>query len=280
MYSSNFAAIMKKTYVLLLLVFISVICIQDAVAQKHKFSLKGMYFQWGYNREFYAPSTIRFMLSDGSDFKILHGRAHDKPDYDAIIKHPGEVSIPQYNYRIGFYLDKKHHHALEINFDHVKYVLTDGQKVKVVGTIAGQPVDGDSILDPNRFLHFEHTDGGNLLHINYVTQQTIFKSIDKKRDLLTFLYKFGAGINIPRTDFTYHGDRLNNDFHIAGYNFAAEAGVRLFPLKRFFIEATGKTGYVKVVNALANTTRMKGDRVRHHYEYIEFIATLGYEINF
>jgi hypothetical protein len=251
-----------------------------ANAQNKKFSLKGMYFQWGYNKEFYTRSNIHVMLSDGSDFKILKGRAHDKPDYDAILEKPTEISIPQYNYRLGFYLDKNHRHALELNFDHIKYVLTDGQKVKVVGFINKVPVYGDSILDPDKFMHLEHTDGGNLLHLNYVSQKTLLRSSARTRDLLTLVYKFGAGINIPRTDFTYHGDRYNNDFHVAGYNFGTEAGIRFFPLRHLFIEATGKTGYVRVVNALANTTSMKGDRVRHGYGYFECIATLGYDINF
>lgn len=251
-----------------------------AFAQQKKFSVKGIYFQWGYNREFYTPSTIHFKLSDGSDFKVVHGKAHDKPDYDAIYKEPLEVSVPQYNYRLGIYLDNKHRHALEVNFDHIKYVLRDGQSVKVIGFIKNQPVYGDSIIDGQQFLHLEHTDGGNLLHINYVTQKTLLTTGTHKRDLLTFLYKLGAGINIPRTDFTYHGDRFNNDFHIAGYNFGAEAGVRFYPLRRFFIETTGKTGYVRVVNALANTTAMKGNRVHQGYGYFEFIATIGYDFIF
>lgn len=263
-----------------LLAFAALYTYIPAQAQSRKISIKGMYFQWGYNKEFYTRSTIHVKLSDGSDFKIVNGKAHDKPDYDAILESPTEVSIPQYNYRLGFYLDKKHKHALELNFDHIKYVLTDGQKVKVIGFINKVPVYGDSVLDRNNFMHLEHTDGGNLLHLNYVTQQTLLQNASHSRDLLTLVYKFGAGINIPRTDFTYHGDRFNNDFHVAGYNFGTEAGVRFFPLRKLFIETTGKTGYVKVVNALANTTQMKGDRVRHGYGYFEFIATLGYDFNF
>jgi len=269
--------ITKKSFILSLL---SLAFLLPVNAQQKKFSVKGIYFQWGYNREFYTPSTIHFKLSDGSDFKVVHGKAHDKPDYDAIYKEPLEVSVPQYNYRLGIYLDKKHRHALEVNFDHIKYVLRDGQSVKVIGFIKNQPVYGDSIIGGQRFLHLEHTDGGNLLHINYVTQKTLLTTGAHHRDFLTFLYKIGAGINIPRTDFTYHGDRFNNDFHIAGYNFGAEAGVRFYPIKKFFIETTGKTGYVRVVNALANTTAMKGNRVHHGYGYVELIGTIGYDFIF
>ena len=152
--------------------------------------------------------------------------------------------------------------------------------VAVTGTINSIPVNGDSVINAAHFLHLEHTDGGNLLHINYVQQQTILLTHAKKRPLVSFLWKLGAGINIPRTDFTWKGDRLNNNFHIAGYNLAAEAGARLYATSHVFFEFMGKTGYVKYLNALANTTTMKGNRVRHGFGYAELIGTLGYQFSF
>lgn len=249
-------------------------------AQKKEKRFKGMYIQWGYNKEWYTNSTIHFKMANGDRFVLHSAKAHDKPDYDAIIKEPAQVSIPQYNYRIGFYLNNNKTKSIEINFDHIKYVVSDGQKVHVTGTINGLPADGDSILTAENFLHLEHTDGGNLLHINYVQQSTILKTRSGKRPLINLLWKAGAGINIPRTDFTWKGDRLNNKFHVAGYNISAEAGARLYASKKFFFEFTGKSGYVKYINALANTTSTKGNRVRHGFGYFELIATVGYDIHF
>jgi hypothetical protein len=211
---------------------------------------------------------------------LHNAKAHDFPTFDAIYKVPTQISIPQYNYRFGFYLNNAHTKSIEINFDHIKYVVTDGQTVHVTGKIDGVNVDGDSVLNKATFLHLEHTDGGNLLHINFAQQKTLFTTIDKSRPLVKLIWKAGAGINIPRTDFTWRGDRLNNNFHIAGYNFAAEAGARIYPFKKLFFEETGKTGYVRYLNALANTTQLKGNRVRHGFGYFELIATLGYDINF
>ena len=129
-----------------------------------------MYLQWGYNTEWYTRSNIHFSMSNGDNFVLHSAKAHDSPDMNAIKTVPFEISIPQYNYRIGFYLNHSHSRALEINFDHAKYIVTDGQTVHVTGTIDGKPVDGDSILNQDRFLHFEHTDGANWLHFNYVQQ--------------------------------------------------------------------------------------------------------------
>jgi len=265
----------KLTGVLLLMIVVF-----NSEAQKKDRLLHGMYFQWGYNKEWYSNSNIHFRLANGDNFKLHNAVAHDKPDMDAIWKNPSEISIPQYNYRIGFYINKKRTKSIELNFDHIKYVVTRGQKVHVTGTINNQPVNGDSILNSVTFLHLEHTDGGNLLHINYVQQNTVLTTHTTKRPLVNVLWKAGAGINIPRTDFTYHGDRLNNNFHIAGYNLSAEAGARLYPFKHFFIEGTGKSGYVRYVNALANTKSLKGSRVTHGFGYFELIGTLGFDIKF
>ncbi len=264
------------------MVLLALGCISTGLAQtKEKKKLfTGMYIQWGYNAEGYTKSNIHFRMSNGNNFTLHHAIAHDKGDFDAIYKEPGDISIPQYNYRFGFYLNQSHSKALELNFDHAKYVVTDGQKVRVTGTIDGIAVDGDSILDRNRFLHFEHTDGANWLHVNYMQQHNLLYTASRSRPLLTAVWKLGAGINIPRTDFTWRGDKFNNDFHIAGYNISAEAGLRFFMLKKFFFEMTGKTGFVKYINALANTTRLKGNRVTHSFGYVEGIATLGYDISF
>ncbi len=267
--------LMKK---LITLLFLSTLCF-TAFAQKKGKLLSGMYLQWGYNTEWYTRSNIHFSMPNGTNFTLHNARASDRPDLDAIYKKPKDISIPQYNYRIGFYLNKKHSRAIELNFDHAKYIVTNGQVVHVSGTIDGVAVNGDSTLNPQSFLHFEHTDGANWLHFNYVHQQTLLMKRNKN-PLINLIWKVGAGINIPRTDFTWRGDRFNNEFHVAGYNISAEAGARLYPLKKFFIEFTGKTGYVKYVNALSNSNALKGIRARHSFGYIELVGLIGYDINF
>jgi hypothetical protein len=263
----------------LIFTFILLTFTQFSFAQKGKL-FKGMYIQWGYNTEWYTKSTIHFKLGNGDNFKLIKAKANDRPDLSAVYEKPVEISIPQYNYRMGFYLNKSQTKAIELNFDHIKYILTEGQNVRVKGYINKQIVDEDSILNPNNFLHFEHTDGGNLLHINYVQQNTLLLNKAKTRPLINSIWKAGAGINIPRTDFTYHGDRFNNDFHVAGYNISAEAGARYYFSKRWFLEATAKTGFVHYLNALSNTNAIKGNRVNHSFGYFELIALIGYDIKF
>ena len=273
---------MKKTIKAIQIIFcvITIIAAQTSFSQTKNKLFKGMYIQWGYNTEWYSRSNIHFKLGNGNDFILHHAKAKDKPDLNAIYNAPTDISIPQYNYRIGFYLNKEKSTSIEINFDHAKYVVTDFQTVHVTGTIDNMPVNGDSILNRSSFLHLEHTDGANWLHINYVQQKTIKKNFNKTRPLINLIGKVGAGINIPRTDFTWRGSRLNNNFHVAGYNVSVEGGARYYFAKRWFLEGTGKTGYVRYVNALANTNEIKNSRVTHGFTYFELIGLIGFDISF
>ncbi len=251
-----------------------------SITYAQKITFHGMYLQWGYNKEWYTHSNIHVTMSNGNNFILHNVSAKDKPDYEAIYQAPTDISIPQYNYRIGFYLNKENTRSVELNFDHAKYVVTNFQKAHITGNINGVQVNGDSILDPASFLHIEHTDGANWLHLNYASQHEIMKNLKKTRKMVTLIWKAGAGINIPRTDFTWKGERLNNDFHVAGYNISLEAGARYYFAKRWFLEGTGKSGYVRYVNALACTKTMSGNRLHHGFGYFELIALVGYDIRF
>lgn len=264
------------------LVYICIFCAGiHPVLSQHTFEtqlkIKRYYFQWGYNREFYTRSNVHIKMSNGNDFILKKAKAHDKPDFDAILEKPLEVSIPQYNYRLGFYLNRKRSKAIEINFDHIKYVLSDGQSVHATGIIQGKQIDENIILNNKENLHLEHTDGGNLLHIHYVHFNSLLSARSSGRAVFQNIWKAGAGINIPRTDFTWQGDRLNNNFHIAGYNVSGEAGMRFYPFKNLFFEGVGKIGFVNYLSALANTNTIKGNRLSQHFGYLEGILTLGYD---
>lgn len=237
--------------------------------------LYGLYLQWGYNRDVYSKSTIHFKNGNEYDFKLYKVTAKDKPDFKAILTDPLQISIPQYNYRLGFYLNPEHTHAIELNFDHTKYVVEDYQKVRISGTLHGRALDTDTILDP-QFLHFEHTDGANFLHLNYVGQYALLKARKKQRLLLSAVIKPGVGIVIPRTDVTFEGKRLNNKFHVAGYVASMEAGLRFYPVKNLFLEPAVKGGFANYLNALT----IEGGSARHHFFYGEAILLIGYDICF
>lgn len=263
---------MKKTICLLLVSLITL----PVFAQKKAKLLSGMYLQWGYNTEWYTKSNIHFNTDVNGvnhNFTIYKAKAHDRNDMDAILKKPIEISIPQYNYRIGFYLNKKHTRALEINYDHSKYIVYDNQRLRAKGNIGSDYFDRDTSFALHE-LHFEHTNGANFYQINYVRQYELKRNA--KRPVFTALWKAGAGILIPKTDITLSNKRVDNRFIIAGYCLGAEAGARWYMCNKLFFEGTGKFGYANYTNALG----VGNGRVNHHFGYFELIGTIGYDINF
>jgi hypothetical protein len=235
--------------------------------KKHKGSF---YFAWGYNRETYSKSTIRFKSSANDfDFTLHSLVAHDKPDYWDI---PSiNISVPQYNYRLGYYFNDAKDQGIEINFDHAKYVVSE-QMAHITGHIHEQVMNKDTMLLDQNF-HFEHTDGANFLLINYMKR---FKLLEKKNQHLYFVVKAGAGVGIPRTDVTLFGKRLNNNFHIAGEIAGADVTLRYEFLKHGFFELSGKGIYANYSNVLAHCPLVSDSQASHRFGTLEAILTTGY----
>ena len=80
------------------------------IAQKPKKERKGeFYFSWGYNTEWYTHSNLNVnQPSLGNNFTFLNISGHDHKGWDEGIFNKA-ISIPQYNYRIGYIFNKKTH---------------------------------------------------------------------------------------------------------------------------------------------------------------------------
>lgn len=233
----------------------------------------GMYVQWGYNRDRFSKSDLHFSNGSKYDFTVHQAVAHDQPDFTGFRDAPIDITIPQNSYRIGAYLNPERTRAIEINFDHAKYVVTDPQRVHITGQIHGEPIDKDTTI-ANPFLHFEHTNGANFYHINYVSQHW-FPELPGLPSR-SYLWKIGAGVVVPRSDVTVMGKRLDNEFHVAGYIVGAELGSRIYPLKNLFLELNVKGGFANYLNVLT----VEGGRAYHHFWYGEIIGLAGYDLNF
>lgn len=205
------------------------------------------YLLWGYNRDWYAKSTIHFR-NDGDptkqdqfgvyDFKIYDAKAKDRPDFRSIITSTKDFTVPQFSFRIGYYFNDKKDQGIEINYDHSKYVVTNYQKVRMAGSGFGQAFDKDTILDP-QYIHFEHTDGANFALVNYMRKWSLWNSKNGKHTM-EVVGKAGLGFVYPRTDVTIFGNRVNNDWHVAGVCTGLETGFRGVFWKHYTVEFTGK----------------------------------------
>lgn len=239
----------------------------------HLPKIYGMYGQWGYNRDRYSRSDIHFTKAGAYNFTIHQARAHDKPDFTGFWETPLDITIPQNSFRIGFYLNAGRTSAIELNFDHAKYVMERGQRAHVSGTIGGETVDADTILDP-WFVSFEHTNGANFYLFNYVNQYPLWQG--RKRTIATTIWKAGGGFAMPKSDITLFGKELDNRYHIAGYLLAVEAGARFYCSRRLFIEATAKGGWANFCDVLT----VEGGRARHRFWFGEVLGLAGYDLPF
>lgn len=236
---------------------------------------------WGYTRCWYSKSTIHFKDHSNKyypetgrthdyDFTIYDAKAKDRPDFDAI-KDVVNITIPQFVIHAGYYFNNKKDIGIEINYDHAKYVVTNYQKVHVKGTFNGNYVDKDTILDPDNFLHFEHTDGANFWMINFLKRWKLYEP--SKKFNVGYVVKPGAGIVYPRTDVTMFGTRLNNNWHVAGWIVGVESGLRIEFLKNGVFEFVAKGAYADYRKCLVLG---KGNgSANHHFFAGQLTMTLG-----
>lgn len=231
----------------------------------------GMYGQWGYNRDRYSRSDIHFTKADAYNFTIHQAHAHDKPDFTGFWETPIDITIPQNSFRIGFYLNAARTRAVELNFDHAKYVMTANQRAHLTGSIGGESIDADTVIRPS-FVSFEHTNGANFYLFNYVSQHPLWQG--KNRTIATAIWKVGGGFPMPKSDITLMGKQLDNRYHIAGCLFAAEAGGRFYFSRRLFLETTVKGGWANFSNVLT----VEGGHAHHRFWFGEVLALAGYDL--
>lgn len=239
------------------------------------------YLMFGYTRCAYSKSDIHMSDHSGKyypatgrthdyDFTIYDATATDRPDFDKI-SDVVNITIPQFVVRGGYYFNNKRDFGIEINYDHAKYVVDDYQKVRVKGTFNGTYVDKDTILDPNSFMHFEHTDGANFWMVNFLKRWKVYNP--SKRFNVGLVAKPGAGIVYPRTEISIMGTRLNNKWHVAGWIVGVEAGVRVEFLKYGVFEFMGKGSYADYRKVLVLG---KGNgQANHHFFTGQLTMTLG-----
>ncbi len=270
-------------YFYFLFLFVGILFTGSSQTDSLKKKNKQWYFSWGYTRAAYTKSDLHFQnnsnkyneftgKTDNYAFTVYDAVAQDRPDFHQI-SDIINITIPQFVTRLGYSFNNKW--GIEINYDHTKYVVNDYQKVRVKGHVNNNYFDQDTILDPSNFLHFEHTDGANFWMINAVRKISLLKP--NKNFEASWVLKPGAGIVFPRTDVTLFGERLNNDWHVAGWIVGFESGLRMEFFKHGFFEFVGKGSYADYVNSLVLG---KGNgKVRHHFFAGQLTATIGIKID-
>nr|WP_232771664.1 hypothetical protein [Tenacibaculum sp. Bg11-29] len=220
--------------------------------QKKKVTNKGKFFvYWGWNWASYTDSDIHFK-GENYDFTLSNVKAQDRQTKFSFNDYfnPGRVTIPQNNYRIGYFF--KENYTISIGVDHMKYVMINDQDVAVKGNINignskyDGTYNGESIKLAEDFLRFEHTDGLNYVNIELKRFDDVSRwfGLDLENLQINLTEGFGVGVLYPRTDTTLLGKERHDNFHLSGYGASIGAGVNITFLKHFFIQADLKGGYI------------------------------------
>jgi hypothetical protein len=241
------------------------------------------YFSWGYNREFWSPSDIHVSQpSEGNDFTMHNVKGNDEP-VNPLALFKGDFFGPQYNIRIGRFINQDRTIAVELSIDHTKYATVPNQSVLVTGRINGVPVHRIQQLTPDFFSQQLHN-GANHIMLNAVYRLPL---IGKTNETLSLagIFKGGAGIMLPHTSNTIMGNPnnvgsktlgnaigfTNGWWQLNGWTAGVEIGVRFVIYKPFYLELTDKQAY----SYLGNLPAYRGT-VQQSLWMNEVILSLGF----
>jgi hypothetical protein len=243
-----------------------------------------MYIFWGGNRESYSKSDIHFKGPD-YDFTLYDVQAHDRAQgWHLDYANPARMTIPQTNLRIGYFIND--HYNISIGFDHMKYVMTQDQIVRIGGAVGNSYPDyagvylpsGNNTIDltDGSFLKFEHTDGLNYVNTEFCRVDDIskiFKIRNTDKFQINITEGVGGGFLYPKTNSTLLGKEKHDDFHVAGFGVSAKAGLNFTFFKYFFIQTELKGGYINMNDI--RTTNSTSDKASQSFFFLQKIIAFG-----
>jgi hypothetical protein len=265
-----------STGILLLTFTFTNVCAQSAfVKTRHKGS---WFFYWGWNRAAYTASDITFH-GNTFDFEIKHVKAKDKPSpFNAgLYFNPGSMTIPQYNFRVGYFLND--HYSISFGADHMKYVMVNNQTVKMTGTIHDTETqyngvyDDDDIVLTEDFLLFEHTDGLNYENLELRRFDALY---ERKNFSINMEEGVGVGFMYPRTNTTLLHNPRNDEFHLSGYGLNAVVALNLTFWRHFFIQSELKGGFINMPDI--RITNNEAESASQHFFFTQYNFVMGARI--
>lgn len=271
---SNF--IMRILFLLTVFTFSIALYGQGYGTQKGR---KGdVYFYWGWNLSGYTPSTISFK-GENYDFSLEKVSARNRPSPLNVKTYlsPTKFTIPQYNFRLGYFINDTYN--ISFGIDHMKYVMVSYQNSTIDGHIENTNTFLDGVYSNEQIeitpdlLQFEHTDGLNYLNIE-------LRRIDEINSNNTFSFNLvsgvGAGLIVPRTNATLMHYERYDEFNVAGLGVAIIGGLHFEMFQRLFIQFEAKTGYINLPNV--RTTSERSDRAKQDFCFLQLNAVLGVKL--
>jgi hypothetical protein len=241
----------KRGFRIGLLFLLGAVPLFTIAQQKEKKRKHEFYFSWGYNTEWYTHSNIHLSQPAlGNDFTFEDVHAHDHRGWDGQF-FTKAISIPQYNYRLGYFFDEEKGLAFEVNFDHTKYLFTDDQVVHINGTMNSKPFNNNVLFiasaspTADSSSYYFLNNGANFLLFNIVKRWHLIAN-RKSTVKIDGLAKFGIGPVIPHVQDKFFNQPPNNPhFQLGGWNTGLEGALRATFFKYVYLEYTNKVDYAR-----------------------------------
>ena len=267
---------MKASFLSISFFFLALSCFGESpLIPKLATNNPKMYVYCGWNRAAFSNSDIHFKGND-YDFKLNNVVAKDRQSpFDLkTYFNPVYLTIPQYNFRFGYFINEKYN--VSFGIDHMKYVMVQNQTVEINGEIknSNTAYDGNytnnTIQLKDDFLKFEHTDGLN--YINFGIRR-MDKVLEKSKFGISLTEGIDAGFLLPRTNTTLLNNERYDQFHLAGYGLSGMVGLNFKFFNRFFIQPEGKLGFINMPSI--RTTASKSDIASQHFFFAQFNVVFG-----
>lgn len=261
---------MKKNLLFLLWLFIGFFSLtataQNPAPKKKKTEI---YFSWGYNTEWYTRGRLHIdQPSLGNKYVINQFRAHDHRGWDEGLFSKA-LTIPQYNYRLGFFLKNNPSLGFEINFDHTKYLITDAQYVHLKGTYENRKIDSMAFFANSNGSYYYLNNGANFLLFNVVKRAQ--KYINPKGTVkIDLLGKAGIGPLVPHVENSFFGKANKPHFQLGGWNIGTEGAVRATFFQHVYLEFSGKLDYARY-----SGLKIYEGKARQAFGTAELILSMG-----
>ena len=228
-----------------------------------------IYFSWGYNTEWYTHSRIKVsQASLGNDYTFYNVKGHDHRGWDEGLFSKA-LSIPQYNYRLGYFFNDKHDLGVEINFDHTKFIIADNQAIALKGKLGGRYVDTSIGFSEKSGFYYYLNNGANFLLFNIVKRWHWYTN-PKSNIKLDLLGKAGIGPVIPHVDNSLFGKGNNPGFQLGGWNTGVEGALRSTFYHYIYLEFCGKLDYARY-----SGLHVYEGTAKHAFGTAELILNLG-----
>jgi hypothetical protein len=189
------------------------------------------------------------------------------------------MTIPQYNFRIGYYF--KHKWAISVGVDHFNYVVKANSEAELNGhldlgadsTWKGNYNQQAVTLDPSHF-RYEHAGGLNFIRIEVMRSFDLLEAGKQREFALTGSLGASLGPALTTTNFYFNKQLNSRATALSGYGMGLSGNIRIEFFRHVFFQAEGLMGFTHLPAVRTNSTD-RNMRAKQAIGFASYNISLG-----